>query len=659
MDSCNKKFGSGTRKFGQAVTKKNVPKRKKSNIDVNGGNSSSEEDVSPKKKLFVAPNNKKQSNNNTLKEESSPIKKKSRMDSPAGNKKKKDEVECIEIDLSDDSSSDEDMNKKQPAKKSIYSMKNNSNNSDDDDMSQSSNSTVPLSEDQKSDAMKEHDNTKHQRRLSSYYKRNGKGRVSFNNDDSIEIFDNDNDSEGGGVSDFDFGNGGGFDDDNDDDNEPPPSKKKSIKSVKQQKPRLSADVELLEIDSSDDESDNDSTSSTELFKERKKKPFKKKKKPAALKTSESATKSTKSSEDWDRGMKSKLLTPRAPSFSPPTTTPTQGLYKRTVPIPPIPAMSVSLVKEIGGKLYPDLRHNFIIALTSHAKKLRNNSYQRASFDSALRSIVIISLHMRPLRSAEAARRLKGVGSVFYDLLKESVKGSKGKGISITPGKFSCVATAALVALLELEEANSSVASANGTSFPMEDVIRKINTLLCSRSNAALNQSTETYLNASNLDPGYGQLKKLASTNATVEYGGPFVKERKKKNACPSGVVFELLDSGREMATKLRTEARNPVEPGPLRQLPHDTVEEQYGSVTMSMDFREGGGGGKSLHGICDKLDTHGLPYVVRELKIADYLFFVGDKLAPILIERKTAEDVASSLYDGRWERQKRAMRKAQ
>lgn len=597
-----KKFGSGARKFGQAVTKKNVPKRKKSNIDVNGDwGSSDDEDGSPKKKLFAAPN-KKESNNNTLKKESSPAKKKSKLD--LGNEKKKDEVECIEIDISEDSvdgnSSDEEMNKKQPAKKSIPSMKNNLHNASDDEMSQSSNSTVPLSEDQKSDAMKEHDTKHKQQRLSSYYKRKGKGRVSFNNNDSIEIFDNNDSEDDGGVSDFDFGNGG-FDDDDDD--EPVPSKsnqknkKKSIKSVKQQKPRLSADVELLEIDSSDD-SDNDSTSSAELFKERKKKPFKKKKKPAALKMSESAT---KSNDDWDRGMKSKLLTPRAPSFSPPTTTPTQGLYKRTVPIPPIPAMSASLVKEIGGKLYPDLRHNFIIALTSHAKKLRNNSYQRASFDSALRSIVVITLHMRPLRSAEAARRLKGVGSVFYDLLKESVKGSKGKGITITPGKFSCVATAALVALLELEEANSSVASANGTSYPMEDVVRKINTLLCSRSNAALNQSTETYLNASNLDPGYGQLKKLASTNATVEYGGPFIKERKKKNACPSGVVFELLDSGREMATKLRTEARNPIEPGPLRQLPHDTVEEQYGNVTMSMDFREGGGGGKSLHGICDKV----------------------------------------------------------
>ena len=47
------------------------------------------------------------------------------------------------------------------------------------------------------------------------------------------------------------------------------------------------------------------------------------------------------------------------------------------------------------------------------------------------------------------------------------------------------------------------------------------------------------------------------------------------------------------------------------------------------------------------------------MKIADYIFFIGEKLAPILIERKTAEDVASSIHDGRWERQKHSMRKAQ
>jgi len=41
------------------------------------------------------------------------------------------------------------------------------------------------------------------------------------------------------------------------------------------------------------------------------------------------------------------------------------------------------------------------------------------------------------------------------------------------------------------------------------------------------------------------------------------------------------------------------------------------------------------------------------------VFFVGDKLAPVLIERKSIEDVAHSLSDGRWGRQQYNMRKAQ
>jgi ERCC4-type nuclease len=316
---------------------------------------------------------------------------------------------------------------------------------------------------------------------------------------------------------------------------------------------------------------------------------------------------------------------------------------------------------IEGKLYPDLRHNFLVALTSHARRSNKNAFQRASFDSALRSVVVIGLHTRPLRSAEAARRIKGVGSTFYDILKESVNGTKGnKPFAPAVGKYSCVAAAALVALLELEESNASIASANGQSFSMEELIRKINELLDQRANASLNQTASKYCQPTNLDPGWGQVKKLSSANAVTELGGPFIKGRTKKDSSASGRLYELLDSGREIARKLRALSRlGPAEDGPLRQYPEDTVDEEFGAVTVSMDFREGGGCGKGLHKICDQLDIRGVPYVVRELKIADFLFFNGDKLAPLLIERKTAEDVASSIHDGRWERQQRKMRQAQ
>lgn len=236
------------------------------------------------------------------------------------------------------------------------------------------------------------------------------------------------------------------------------------------------------------------------------------------------------------------------------------------------------------------------------------------------------LHTRPLRSAEAARRIKGVGSNFYDLLKESSTGVKGsKPFAPAIGKYSCVATAALVALLELEEANASVASTNGQSFPLEDLIRKLNELLDSRANASLNQNVEKYLNPNNLDPGWGQVKKLASTNAVADLGGPFIKERKKKDASASGRIYELLDSGRIMARKLRSLSLGPAEPGPLRQFPEDTVDEEFGAVTMSMDFREGGGGGKSLHKMCDQLDVRGVPYGELECCWWGIFSFSGNK----------------------------------
>ena len=51
----------------------------------------------------------------------------------------------------------------------------------------------------------------------------------------------------------------------------------------------------------------------------------------------------------------------------------------------------------------------------------------------------------------------------------------------------------------------------------------------------------------------------------------------------------------------------------------------------------------------------GLPYFVGNLDIGDYCFFASNRLCPILIERKSIEDVALSLYDGRWLSQKKRM----
>lgn len=143
-------------------------------------------------------------------------------------------------------------------------------------------------------------------------------------------------------------------------------------------------------------------------------------------------------------------------------------------------------------------------------------------------------------------------------------------------------------------------------------------------------------------------------------GMKHIKERKRKGVCASGLVYELLEEGRTEAEKLIARlAQGPVPDGPLRQLAAHTVPEEFGNVTVVIDGREGGGGGRKLHDFCEFMDNNEVPYVVRNLQISDYCFFIGNKLVPVLIERKSVEDVASSMFDGRWERQQKKMRKAQ
>eukprot|EP00961_Rhodomonas_salina_P215988 2917871-Rhodomonas_salina.3 len=56
--------------------------------------------------------------------------------------------------------------------------------------------------------------------------------------------------------------------------------------------------------------------------------------------------------------------------------------------------------------------------------------------------------------------------------------------------------------------------------------------------------------------------------------------------------------------------------------------------------------------LCVALDKAKQPYFARSLPIADYLWFChGNRVAPVLVERKSAADVAASIFDHRWESQ--------
>ena len=317
-------------------------------------------------------------------------------------------------------------------------------------------------------------------------------------------------------------------------------------------------------------------------------------------------------------------------------------------------MRVPLISEIGGKLYPDLKHHFIQALLKYAKNQRHAAAQRFALDSSVRAAVVLALYPYPIRTPEsAAKSIKGIGSGFYEILKNSATSVKRSAPPYVPPrrKFSSVAAAALVALYDNVNQNPS-----DPLCSLEELI----TLLNSKVDLyALNKPIDYYLDKDFIDVGWKQIEKLCKPNVLA--GVPqLVKQRRNKNKSASGLVYELLPEGKVRAAKLHQSLLDgPTMPGPLRQLAADSVASEFDDITMCVDFREGGGGGNSLHKFCDLLDDNGVPYFVRELKVSDYIFFIGNKLAPMLIERKKIDDVAASLADGRWEKQQQKMRQAQ
>jgi hypothetical protein len=320
------------------------------------------------------------------------------------------EVECIEIDLSDDSSTDELDGKNNPVN---FEIGGNSNESSTHTETTHSEKMQSSTSDKKSEHRSYEDAINGTQRMKHLDVDDGSASKSSDSSVSLEVMPppmteystntslkGKNECTGGATKDTvrlsfnnDYDNSDFIDSDHDrdveyscrwsdcsDNNSHNHRKEEEQTANRKASPYLKDDVQVLEVDS--DDSDNSSTDD-DIFTSR---PFKAKMaKHLAVETE---------GINLKMDMKcptplSELATPRA--FSPTTTSPTLGAYtaKRKVPTPAIPAMSASLVKEIGGKLYPDLRHNFILTLTGHARRLRHNAYQRAAFEAALRAIVVI------------------------------------------------------------------------------------------------------------------------------------------------------------------------------------------------------------------------------------------------------------------------------
>jgi hypothetical protein len=204
-------------------------------------------------------------------------------------------------------------------------------------------------------------------------------------------------------------------------------------------------------------------------------------------------------------------------------------------------------------------------------------------------------------------------------------------------------------------------------FSLETLIPKIDQRLRPECPGRLGRTTDAdngaafYLQPSTKSAEFRQIEKLLSKHAYTQVVDgvktqsemPYIKSHTIKGQR----YFELTALGYQKAEMISMRTF-PAALGHYRTSNLSRVEPRYNQICLAVDSREGGGGTssrKTLHEMCNTLDLSKIPYFVGPLAIGDYAFFSGNRLCPILVERKSVQDVAQSIHDGRWESQKRRM----
>jgi ERCC4-type nuclease len=353
------------------------------------------------------------------------------------------------------------------------------------------------------------------------------------------------------------------------------------------------------------------------------------------------------------------------------------------------------------KQYSDERARFALAFWKFARSQTARSYQRPKLHTQAKRAVELALTEFPVRSLEEYMHFGSISSVTGSIqVREELRSDldAGKyntvqtpvtGETSVQRRYYTIAEACLSALLQHVE---RTLRRNGESPDMlrilddagkqeylekdkdmwvslEDLIPAVDNLLRPECPGKLTRSKEAdngaahYLEQSTRSAEFMQIAKMECV-----IFGPLIKRRKWKGLCH----FELLPAGYKSACMIRT--RNfPEPPGHYRCSPiatHSHVPDQFKGVCLGVDRNEGGGGAKMLHQMCQKLDMKKVPYFVGTLQIGDYVFFSTkdggkttggpmDYLCPIIVERKSVQDVAMSIHDGRWSSQKRRMYQGQ
>ncbi|XP_013403533.1 uncharacterized protein LOC106168870 [Lingula anatina] len=302
-----------------------------------------------------------------------------------------------------------------------------------------------------------------------------------------------------------------------------------------------------------------------------------------------------------------------------------------------------------GRSYLDLRYKFIRGLIEYEGYQRNCVYLKSAAEWTSKAIISLELSQEPVKSVNQAAKLEGIGKELSEKLKE-MTGFKHLSNKAPPaGMFVSSAPAFLVAMLNLTEVQS-----------LQDNSPKENILI---PEAMLIEEA-----AKLCEEKFNHIPKafcMAAWRLNVLCNRDLIKKR----SLAQTPVYQLLPLGEEEATRLRATFQPSSTQKTGSNMAEKEEDQQCGTLytnddgsdglVILVDTQEFGGDHRGLGQLIDLIKQTGLRYRTKKLACGDYSWLLRcggeERVMPLLVERKRADDLAKSLVDGRYGKQRRDM----
>lgn len=382
--------------------------------------------------------------------------------------------------------------------------------------------------------------------------------------------------------------------------------------------------------------------------------------PKATTQTTSSTSTTSVSNVQTTNTASNVQTTKASSppvlASPPDALASVMATTRTSPPPDAPFLYPALLHN--SKQYIDLRPNYILAFWRFARTCTQHSYKSKSLDQVCNKILLLALTPHPIRSLEEYCFGRGHGGsadtadqARRDNIQKQLEigGLNTTVITTTPSnqvkKYTSIVEACLVAMkMETERRltdkdinprvldvmdDASIKGMLGEKdmwISLEDLIPAIDALLKPECPGRMTRANDNdngaahYADPTTKSAEFLQIRKLEKCHSEL---GDYDVGRIKRHTQRGKLLFELTHVGYKSA-KMVQERQFPLPPSFYRTSriqKVSQVQESFKNICVGVDLREGGGGHRALHEMCNTLDVKKLPFFVASLKIGDYVFF--------------------------------------